>query len=306
LISLFSTTFAAYLPLPWMGTQETAVVVPLSPLVMVAAAFIIFLLAFAAYALKMSQKVNQLNLALNVTQLALAKEQRMATFGALAAAAAHELGSPLSTISLAAKDVLSTLSPDSPLREDAQLIVSQSERCGTILQDLSRSMNPDPEEPQQVLPLSALIELAAGPHKLPHIELIITKETPDPEPLFTVTPDILHGLGNVLQNAFQFATSKVRVTLQWDKDHIEAAVHDDGRGYPEEILHRLGEPKPHGNKESKVEGGRKGGHMGLGVYIAKTLLSQRQGEVHFSNDDGARCLIKWPGSIRVVNFEKKD
>lgn len=254
----------------------------------------------------MSRNMRQLNQSLAATQFALAKEQKISAFGALAAAAAHELGSPLSTISLAAKEILSTLTPDSPLLEDTQLVINQTERCAHILQELSRSIGQDPNQPQESLPLSALIERAAQPHKLPHITFHINKESPDPEPHFTVTPDLLHGLGNILQNAFQFATSKVRVTLSWDKDKIEAIVQDDGRGYPPDILPRLGEPKPSGSKDTTGEASRKGGHMGIGLFITKTLLSQRQGEVHFSNDGGARCLIKWPSKMRVVNPEKKD
>jgi two-component system sensor histidine kinase RegB len=252
----------------------------------------------------MSQKMRQLTTSLQATQLALVKEQKVSSFGALAAAAAHELGSPLSTISLAAKDIVSSLAPDSPLMEDVQLIISQGDRCRDILNDLSRSMKEDPNKTQQSLPLSGLIELAAQPHKLPYISLFINKESPDPEPQFYVTPDLLHGLGNILQNAFQFANSKVRVTLRWNKESIEAIIQDDGKGYPPAILPRLGEPQSSDHKDKLRKGEYQG--MGLGLFIAKTLLSQRQAQVHFYNDDGACCLIKWPASMRVVNSEKKD
>lgn len=278
-----------------------ALILPIPYLFGITFPLIFFVILLAFYVLTMSQKLKQLNQTLAATQLALAKEQKIATFGALAAAAAHELGSPLSTISLAAKDILSTLTKDSPFLDDTKLIISQADRCRDILLELSQSISQDPNQPQKILSLSGLIELAAQRHKLPHINLIISKEAPDPEPSFTVTPDLLHGLGNVLQNAFQFAKSTVRVTLRWDKDKIEAVIQDDGRGYPPDVLPRLGEPKPSSPKDSAGVASRKGGHMGLGLFIAKTLLSQRQGEVHFSNDGGACCLIKWPGAMKVVN-----
>lgn len=281
-----------------------AVILPYSPLLLIAISLVAFLIAVAFYIGTLSKKVNDLANALNATQLALAKEQKVSSFGALAAAAAHELGSPLSTISLAAKDILSALSPDSPLTEDIQLVISQGDRCRDILADLSRSMREDPDQKQQSLPLSAIIDMAAQPHKLPYIGLTIHKDAPDPEPHFYVTPDLIHGLGNVLQNAFQFATSNVNVTLKWNKDSIEAVIKDDGRGYPPTVLPRLGEPQPAKHKDESRAGEYQG--MGLGLFIAKTLLSQRQAEVHFYNDDGACCLIKWPGTMRVVNFEKKD
>lgn len=251
-----------------------------------------------------ARKMKELSNTLKATQFALAKEQKVSSFGALAAAAAHELGSPLSTISLAAKEIVASLSSDSPLLEDAELIVSQGDRCRDILIDLSRSMKEDPSQSQETLPLSALIEHAGSPHKLPYIGLVIQKESPDPEPHFYVTPDLVHGLGNILQNAFQFATSTVRVTLRWNKDSIEAIIQDDGRGYPPAILPRLGEPQPSKHKDESRKGEYVG--MGLGLFIAKTLLSQRQAQVHFYNDGGASCSIKWPGTMRVVNSEKKD
>lgn len=304
-MNVFLLTYGPWTSLPsWVGREiGVSVILPLAPLLLVSVSIIVLMVFFAFYVLLMSRHVRHLSNTLAATQLALAKEQKIAAFGALAAAAAHELGSPLSTISLAAKDILSLLSPDSPLMEDTQLIISQGERCRDILVELSRSMKEDPDQPQETLPLSTLIERAAQPHKLPHIAFVITKEAPDPEPRFYVTPDLLHGLGNVLQNAFQFATSTVRVTLRWDKDTIEAAIQDDGRGYPVALLPRLGEPQSSRHKDESRKGKYIG--LGLGLFIAKTLLSQRQGQVHFSNDGGAKCLIKWPRTIRVVDSEKK-
>lgn len=289
----------------WASKDSSIFVnLPLSPLLLVATCIIIILLILSTYIMVMSHRMRQLNAALHATQLALVKEQKISSFGALAAAAAHELGSPLSTISLAAKDIVSTLAPDSPLMEDAQLIINQGDRCRDILAELSKSMREDPNKPQQALPLSSIIELAAKPHKLPHISLFINKEAPDPEPQFYVTPDLLHGLGNILQNAFQFANARVRVTLRWNKESIEAVIQDDGKGYPQAILPRLGEPQSSDHRDQSRKGEYKG--MGLGLFIAKTLLAQRQAQVHFYNEDGACCAIKWPASMRVVKSEKKD
>jgi two-component system sensor histidine kinase RegB len=288
------------------GSKEVgqAVILPLTPLLLIALAIILILVSFAFYVVKVSRHVHHLSSTLAATQLALAKEQKISSFGALAAAAAHELGSPLSTISLAAKEILSSLSPNSPLIEDARLIVSQGERCRDILVELSHSIKEGPDQSHRTLPLSALIEHAAQPHKLPHIRLVITKEAPEPEPSFYITPDLLHGLGNILQNAFQFATSTVRVTLRWHKDNIEAIIQDDGRGYPPALLPHLGNPQSSEHKDTSRQGKYLG--LGLGLFIAKTLLSQRQAYVHFYNDDGACCLIRWPGTMRVVRSEKKD
>ncbi len=292
-------------PFSWVGKgMDETLILPLTPLALIALAMIMLMASLSFYGLVASRDIRHLKKALAVTQLALAKEQKISSFGALAAAAAHELGSPLSTISLAAKEIISSLSLDSPLMEDVQLIVSQGDRCRHILVELSRSIKEDSAQPQQTLSLSALIESAAQPHKLPYIELIISKEGRSPEPHFYASPDLTHGLGNILQNAFQFASSTVRVSLQWNKENIEAVIQDDGQGYPPNLLPRLGEPQASQHKDESRKGEYVG--LGLGLFIAKTLLSQRQGQVHFSNDGGARCLIRWPSSMGVVKTKKKD
>jgi len=246
-------------------------------------------------------KIRRLNRALEATQLALAKEQRLATLGALAAASAHELGSPLSTILLAAKDILSTLPSDSVFLEDVQLIISQSDRCRDILAELSANIREDKNLSYQSLPLSAIIEQAGQLHKLPYIRLVIYKDASDPEPWFFATPDLVHGLGNILQNAFQFAVSQVCVTLRWNQEKIEALIQDDGKGYPIALLPYLGERPSSASKDVKGSDIRKSKGLGIGLFIAKTLLKQRQAEVSFFNDGGACCLIKWPTSMRVVD-----
>jgi two-component system sensor histidine kinase RegB len=245
------------------------------------------------YVYRTLQKIKQLNRALFATQLALVKERQISSLGALAVAAAHELGSPLSTISITVKEILPTLSPDDPLMEDIQILVSQSERCRDILLQLSHHSTAD-DQPRSYerASLSEIIHLAAKPHQLASIALSIHKESLTPEPDFSVTPDLLHSLGNILQNAFQYAKSRIEVTLRWDKQSIEVAIHDDGLGYPPALLARLGDPYASSRVNPHADG-RKAHGLGLGLFIAKTLLSHLGAQVHFSNDKGAYCLIKW-------------
>lgn len=305
-LAILSISFLAFspYPLPWKENGiDHGLFLPFPFLLGIAFALIVATVFVAFYVWTMARKTSQLHKALTATQLALAKEQKISSLGALAAAAAHELGSPLSTIFLASQEILSNLPPNSPFLEDVQLLVSQSERCRDILMELSRNATHDHQVPYQTLPLSGIIELAARPHQTPNIQLSIYKKSPDPEPQMSITPDLIHGLGNVLQNAFQFANSTVRVTLQWNKDMTEAIIQDDGPGYPPALLPRLGEPYSSGRNTAKEGHQRKGGHLGLGLFIAQTLLSQRQGQVHFFNDDGACCLIRWPGILRARNPE---
>jgi two-component system sensor histidine kinase RegB len=275
-------------PLPW---TNGGFFLPQPFLLGMASALIIAILFITFYVWTVAREASQLTKALGATQLALAKEQKISSLGALAAAAAHELGSPLSTICVAAKEILSNLNPESPLWEDAQLLVSQSDRCRDILMKFSCPSNHDHPLPCQTLPLSAIIDLAARPHHIPSIQLAIRKDTPNPEPHLSLTPDLIHGLGNILQNAFQFAKSQVQVTVRWDDQALEAIIQDDGPGYPSSLLSRLGDPYLSGRQDPP-----KGSHLGLGLFIAQTLLSQRQGEIHFSNSAGACCLVRWPRS----------
>jgi two-component system, sensor histidine kinase RegB len=280
-------------PLPWMGG---GLILPEAYALGTAAALVIAILFITFYVWNIAREANQLQKALNATQLALAKEQKLSSLGALAAAAAHELGSPLSTISLASKEILSNLSKNDSLYEDASLVVSQSDRCRDILMKLSSNSTEDHQLPCRNLPLSAIIELAAQSHAVPQITLQIKKESPDPEPHLLITPELLHGLGNVLQNAYQFAQSHINVSLRWGNDTMEIMVHDNGPGYPISLLSRLGHPYVSGRSLSPNENTDKRTHLGLGLFIAQTLLSQRGGQMHFSNDAGAKCLIKWAHS----------
>jgi len=226
--------------------------------------------------------------------LALAREQRLASLGALAAAAAHELGSPLATIALASKELARELPKGSAMREDVELLISQSARCRDILAELGRVPEAAKGLPFTRLPLSALVEAAAEPHRSAAVKLVLdaapAEGAPEdsPEPVVTRSPELLHGLGNLIQNAVQFAHGEVVVRQRWDFGEVTVEVMDDGPGIPPYVLERIGEPYVSSRADSGL-------YMGLGIFIAQNLLERIGAELSFMNrpEGGAKVCVRW-------------
>jgi two-component system, sensor histidine kinase RegB len=282
-------------PLPWPDGEFRIADILVAAF---AIALILAVVFLTAYVYRVAQESRRLSDALSAAQAALDREQRVSSLGALAAAAAHELGSPLGTISLVAKELARDLPAESPHRSDAELLVGQSERCREILAELSRK--PDQEKDHfHSLAAGLLVEIAAAPHARPHVALRIELQ-PDPsepqDPVLPRRPEIMHGLGNLLQNAIEFAREEVKVTIAWSRADISIAVMDDGPGFPPDVLRRLGDPYLSGGAEGLDQGHRQGDHMGLGIFIAQNLLERTGAIVSFSNHEygGAEARVAWP------------
>ncbi|HET6157845.1 MAG TPA: ActS/PrrB/RegB family redox-sensitive histidine kinase [Dongiaceae bacterium] len=285
-------------PLPWPEGEFDVADIFVAAF---AIALILAVLFLTFYVYRVAQESRRLSDALAAAQAALDREQRVSSLGALAAAAAHELGSPLGTISLVAKELARELPTESEHRADAELLVSQSERCREILAELSRK--PDQEKDHfHILPAGLLVELAAAPHARPHVALRI-EFSPDPseprDPVMPRRPEIMHGLGNLLQNAIEFAREEVKVMIAWTRTEITIAITDDGPGFPPDVLRRLGDPYLSSGGEGLDQGQRQGDHMGLGIFIAQNLIERAGGIVSFSNNDygGAEVRVSWPRSV---------
>jgi two-component system, sensor histidine kinase RegB len=247
----------------------------------------------AAYTSSVAAQARQLSDALAATQLALAREQRVSALGALAAAAAHELGSPLGTIAVIARDLARDLPQGGPEAQDAALLLSETRRCRDILAKLAQRPDQSGGSPFDRLPIAGLVETAAAPFRREGIELKIRVEPPDAAGLaLPLTPEMLHGLGNLLQNALQFADTEVEVFAEVAPRKLQLRIRDDGPGFPPSLVGRLGEPYVSGRD-------REGDHMGLGVFIAATLLARTGAELGFANraEGGAEVTIAWPREV---------
>ncbi len=250
------------------------------------------------YARRVTVEAYRMSEALSATQIALAREQRLAAIGGVAAATAHELGTPLATIKLVASELARELKDDPMLAEDAALIRQEAERCGQIMADLSRTGREDLHF--ATAPVSAVVEEAAAPHAERGKTLILrfnglpVGKAGREQPQITRSPELIHGLRNLIQNAVDFAESTVWIDIAERQGALRIAIGDDGPGFGQDILPRLGEPyittRPQGG--GRPDGDRYEG-MGLGLFIARTLLERTGGEVAFANGaDGRRRRAK--------------
>jgi two-component system sensor histidine kinase RegB len=281
-----------YWPLPW-STTETLVQPPLY-IFATWVANLVAIIFIGAYAWQVAEESRLMADALTATELVLAREQHLSQLDGLAAAAAHELGTPLSTIAVVAKELQHALGPDSPHAQDVKLLREQAQRCRDILGKLSAL--PSGWAPFEQGKLSALIEEVAAPHRNFGIAIdVVLPPDRDGEPVVPRSPAILYGLGNLTENAVDFAVERVEIAVRWSEQDVAVTISDDGPGFPPEILSRIGEPyvtsrrRPAGDSE---EGG-----LGLGFFIAKTLLERSGATLAFLNrpapEQGAVVRVRW-------------
>lgn len=248
----------------------------------------------AAYTNRVAHEARQLADALAATELALSRHEQLSALDGLAAAAAHELGTPLSTIALAAREIRDEV-PPGPVREDIELIMSQAARCREILGKL-RNLRETPGDPFAAVPVSALLAEVIKP--LEGGDKVISVRTgkgPGAEPVVRRSAGLLYGLGNLIENAAQFAEHAVLVDASWDKQALTVTITDDGPGFPSDLIARLGEPYLT-TRPRNADSGEPGG-LGLGIFISKTLLERTGAKLSFENEaaDGhASVRLVWP------------
>lgn len=293
--------FFFHLPLPWYPGE----IFSLPPLYGLAvwAALVSTLSFLGIYAFRVAEEARRLSDALTATELILARENHLTALDGLAAAAAHELGTPLATIALVATELETELDADDPRADDIRLLSSQSQRCREILRKLT-SMGVDPDSPLERMPLPQLLEELTAPHREFGIEIVLERQgAAGSEPVFSRNPAILYGLGNIIENAIDFATERVEVRAEWDADTVTITVADDGPGFAVEIIERLGEPyvttrgAPRDSAPVPAAEAERGG-LGLGFFIAKTLLERTGARLSLANrkhpERGAIVAIVWP------------
>jgi two-component system sensor histidine kinase RegB len=250
------------------------------------------------YTWQVAEEARQLSDALAATELALAREQHLSQLDGLAAAAAHELGTPLSTITVVVREIERALETNSPYAEDVKLLREQAQRCREILSKITELPT---GEPFDRVPLSALIEETVAPHR--HFGVLLDVTLPpdrDAEPLGARNPAIRYGLGNLIENAVDFANKQVDILAQWSADEVSITISDDGPGFAPEVLDRIGAPyvthrrpgsRGPDDDQEDVFG------LGLGFFIAKTLLERSGAKVSLRNEaapgHGARVTVTW-------------
>src|SRR6266481_5608250 len=283
-----------YLPLPWESDEP--LVLPPIYLFGVWLSIVVAIGVTSLYAFQVTEEARKLSDALAATELVLTREQHLTQLDGLAAAAAHELGTPLSTIFLISRELERTLPDNSPLAGDVKTLREQAQRCRDILAKITQLSASG--APFDRMPLSTLIEETVAPHRdfgvAIKVRLAVAATR---EPVGARNPAILYGVGNILENAVDFARTTVEVNAWWNAETIEIIISDDGPGIAPDMLKRIGEPYL-SRRRSVDETQSEHGGLGLGIFIARTLLERTGAKVSFSNrvfpDHGAVVHIVWP------------
>ncbi|OYU38047.1 MAG: two-component sensor histidine kinase [Pseudorhodobacter sp. PARRP1] len=265
------------------------------------------------YSRRVATEMHLMSDALLATQMALAREQKLTDLGGVVAAAAHELGTPLATIKLISSELMDELADQPELAEDARLISEQANRCREILRSMGKAGKDDLLLRQA--PLEAVLQEAAEPHMARGIEVIFTVAGTGASPIVQRRPELIHGLRNLVQNAVDFARSKVWVDAQFSPESILLRIIDDGDGFPPQVLGRIGDPFLRSRRDGQDLAQRPGYEgMGLGLFIAKTLLERTGAELSFANAadpfltaaerparSGAIVEVTWQAAAIVVD-----
>lgn len=298
-----------YWPLPWFEGMRYEMPIPYKLGVLAAVgAGMVFI---ALYAWRLAREAEIMSAALAATEQILAREQKLHALDGLAAAAAHELGTPLSTIVLVTSELARELK-GTPHVEDVELLREQASRCREILQKLTRT----PEEQDawySRLTVRELLDEASQAYRNGPI-MVMVEGGPDTlasgtgvlEPVVVRRPGMIYGIGNIIENAVDFAHSRVEIGARWSQTTVAMTIADDGPGFAPELIETLGDPYVSTRRHNAINGQGRAGGLGLGFFIAKTLLERSGAVLSIENRaepaNGAVVTISWPRAI----FERRD
>ena len=231
--------------------------------------------------------------ALNKMEEVMAKEHELLSLGGQAAAAAHSLGTPLSTIKIISQELMKQLKNQKDVVQDIELLTSQVERCDQILKRLS--LNPIEEDEfidEDISLREYLKDIILSFKEMSDKEFIFNYDQDSNSKKITKSIEIIYGLRNFIGNAYKYSFSKIFINLKTDSSFSEITIEDDGEGYPSDVLSKIGEPylkSP--NSKNKEKAG-----LGLGIFIGKTLLEKNFASINCRNSktrSGAEIIIKW-------------
>ncbi len=321
IVAFTTTTIVAIWHQPLLSSAGVAVVTPDIFAFGFWMAILITIVFLGFYAHRITAEMRSMSQALLATQMALAREQKLTDLSGVVAAAAHELGTPLATITLVASELVDELDECPEHKEDAALIREQADRCRDILRSMGKTGKDDMMLRQA--PLSSVVEDAAEPHmdrgKLVEIGLGDPEKRASDQPIILRQPEIVHGLRNLIQNAVDFASTRVWVDLCWTERAISVRITDDGPGYSPNVIGNIGEPFVGRRRQPRKDESRPEYEgMGLGLFIAKTLLERTGAELSFTNAtepytgkpkpgtrSGAIAVVVWPRVKGGIEADEK-
>lgn len=288
-------------PLPWFPGQPLDL-----PFLYIAGVWVAIVSGTSftgIFASRVAEEARKLSDALAATELVLAREQHLTQLDGIAAAAAHELGTPLATIAVVVSELIrfgrdpECRVDSTQVQDDLRLLDQQVRRCRAILGRLS-SLDSDYAGALQELTLPHLIEDVVGPQRNFGVNVNVAATGKSPEPVCLRNPGIVYGLGNLVENAMDFARDEVRIDMNWTNDKVSVCVSDDGPGFSPDILARLGDPYVTTRGPARRAKSEEGAGLGLGLFIAKTLLERSGATLTMKNAEGAATgaivTVRWP------------
>jgi two-component system sensor histidine kinase RegB len=289
ILSLFILTIFHF-PLP--GTIDNLFSFPSFYLIGILISILVGLIFLSYFGIRFAGETKKRSEALNKLQQVIAKEYELESLGGQAAAAAHSLGTPLSTITVVAKELRKEISEDSKYSKDLDLLISQAKRCGDILKKISQKQIVEDQFMSEVKFEDLLIEILRSFMETSGKEIKLNSDNDVNKIAIKRSPEVIYGLRNFIGNAVKFSNKKVEIELTSNENKVFIQINDDGPGFPEDLINLLGEPyiKSKSNKANGKSG------LGLGTFLGKTLLERQGAEIIFSNrksDNGASVKITW-------------
>jgi len=278
------------LPLPHYGALHFHI--PDTYLYALPIAIIITLVFLTYFGVRFGIENRKRTEALNKLELILAKEHELESIGLQAAAAAHSLGTPLSTITVVARELEKEIGENPKYAKDIDLLLSQTKRCSDILKDLSKDQLKEDSFLSDIKIEELLNEIVRSFAEISEKKLSLIVEKNKTNPQIDRTLEITYGLRNFIGNAVKYSNSFVDISLESDNKITQVKVCDDGPGFSEDILNVLGEP--YIRSKDKIISKKSG--LGLGTFIGKTLLERMKANVKFDKcpkTNGAMVTIKW-------------
>jgi two-component system, sensor histidine kinase RegB len=289
-IFLLSLLTKFYLPLP--GLTEYSFSFPVFYLIGMFISIIVGLIFLSYFGIRFAGETKKRSEALNRLQQVIAKEYELESLGGQAAAAAHSLGTPLSTITVVAKELRKEIGAESKHSKDLDLLISQTKRCGDILKKISQKQIIEDKFMSAVKLEDLLVEILRSFLETSEKDIKLKSEKDTNKINIKRSPEIIYGLRNFIGNAVKFSNNKVEIELISNVNNIHIKINDDGPGFPEDLINVLGEP--YIKSKSKEVNGKSG--LGLGTFLGKTLLERQGAEIIFSNreiNNGASVKISW-------------
>ncbi len=295
ILSLLLLTFNYY-PLPSQGNIHFHV--PDYYIFSIPTALIIVLIFLNYFGFRFGYEARKRGNALNRLELVLAKEQELDSIGQQAAAAAHSLGTPLSTITVIAKELKKEIGINNEFSKDIDTLLQQSKKCGEILKKISQNKIVDDDYVMNISLQDLLYEISKSFEEISKKKINLNLTNTDKKIPIKRSPEITYGIRNFVGNAVKFSKRKVDINLLIDGDQTKIQISDDGPGFPDDISKIIGEPYiTSKSKRLKSKAG-----LGLGTFIGKTLLERKKAIIEFSNTNlgGALVEIIWNNSD-IVN-----